>query len=98
MSHSQAVTLASNVDAAGTGAWVQYSGGAGALVVQATTYPTTLNLEMKGPDGNGIALNTTTIDSDAVTAFDALPAGEYRYVATGGTTTDLYMVLARVPR
>lgn len=98
MGHSQAITLASNVDAAGTGSWVQYSGGAGALVVQATTYPTSLTLQFKGPDGNAIAINASTINADAVTGYDYLPAGEYRYVASGGTTADLYMALVRVPQ
>lgn len=98
MSHAQAVTLASDVDAAGTGEWVFYPGGAGAIVSQATSYGTTVNVEMKGPDGNAIVINSATIDEDAVTGYDYLPAGEYRYTASGGTTTDLYIVIARVPQ
>ena len=98
MSHSQAVTLASNVDAAGTGAWVFYPGGAGAIISQASSYGTTINVEMKGPDGNPIVINSATIGADAVAGYDYLPAGEYRYTATGGTTTDLYIVIARVPQ
>lgn len=96
--HSQAAKIATNVDEAGTGAWVYYPGGSGALVSQATSYGTTVNLEYQGPDGNGIVINSASINADAVTNYNALPAGFYRYTATGGTTTDLYLVLVRVPR
>lgn len=95
MSHSQSVTLFSNVDAATTGAWVNYSGGRSVLVVQATTYPTTLNFQYLGPDGNAITLNASTINADSVTAYD-LPAGQYRMVSAGGTSADIYAVISRV--
>lgn len=95
MSHAQAVTLYNNVDAAGAGTWKFYSGGRSVLVVQATTYPTTLSFQYKGPDGNPITLNGSTINADGVTAYD-LPAGEYRMLSSGGSPTDMYAVISRV--
>lgn len=93
--HGTAVTLLSDKDDLTEEAWKYYAGGRSALVVQATSYPTTLNFQMKGPDGNPITLNSSTINADGVTSYD-LPAGEYRMELTGGTATDVYAVISRV--
>lgn len=93
--HGTAVTLLSDKDNLTEEAYKYYEGGRSVLVVQATSYPTTLNFQLKGPDGNPITLNAETINADSVTSYD-LPAGEYRMELDGGTATDVYAVIARV--
>lgn len=94
--HSQAYVLAANVDAAVDTSPVSIDGGRYVLVLEAAAYGTTINLQVKGPNGTFINMNATTYSANQVTAYD-LPAGQVRMHITGGTTTDLYATLCRVP-
>lgn len=95
MGHAQAVTLLENKDNLTEEDWVFWPGGRTALVVQATSYPSTLQLQMRGPDGNPINLGNN-LDADGIANLD-LPAGSYRMNLNGGTATDVYVQLCKVP-
>lgn len=89
--------LAANVDAAVDTTPVAIVGGKYALVLEAAAYGTTINLQTQGANGTWININATTYSANQVTIYD-LPAGQYRMHITGGTTTDLYANLVRVPQ
>lgn len=93
---SVGITLLEDEDALGTGDWVRYPGGRTVLTIQATTYPTTTTLELKGPDGNKITISgNLTTAGDTIVIYD-LPPGSYRIVRATGTCTDMYVRLNTV--
>lgn len=92
---SQAATLLTNATA--TGLYVSYSGGRTALVIAASAYGTTVNLQLLAPDGTtNITMNASTINANSAVAYD-LPAGQYRIFCSGGTTTAMYAKLVSIP-
>jgi len=93
---TKGVSLASNVAAVADQPAVAWSGGRAALVIEATTYPTTVGLQMQSVSGKWVAVSTTNITADGVYAFD-VPAGQVRLHLTGGTASALYANLVSVP-
>lgn len=94
--HAQAYILCANVDAAVDTSPVAIIGGRYVLVLEAGAYGTTVKLQVQGPNGSWIDMNATTYSANQITAYD-LPSGQVRMHITGGTTTDLYANLCRVP-
>lgn len=91
------IVLASNVNASADQAAVYFKGGRAVIVLIASVYGTTVNLQCQGPDSSTwININASTYSANQVTAYD-LPAGMYRMHITGGTTTALYANLVTVP-
>lgn len=95
--HAQAYVLCTNVDAAVDTAPVQIAGGRYVLALEAGAYGTTVKLQIQGPNGTWIDINGTTYSANQITAGIDLPSGQARMHITGGTTTDLYATLCRVP-
>jgi hypothetical protein len=86
-------TLVSNANA--TGPAKAWPGGRAILVIMATTFPTTTELQLLGQDGaTWITLVTPTVNG--ITALDA-PAGSYRIKMTGGAPVAVYADLVHVP-
>ena len=97
MAATRGVVLCSNISAVADQAAVTWSGGRAALVLIATTYPTTANLQCLGPDSTTwININGTTYSANQVTAYD-LPAGQYRMHLASGTVAGMYASLVSVP-
>lgn len=96
MSATKAIVLASNVSVVADQLPVTWTGGRAALVLDATTYPTTCNLQLQGPGGSWISLNGTTFSANQVTPFD-LPAGQYRIHMATGTVAAFYASLVSTP-
>ena len=92
--HSSAIQLLENKDDLVAEDWQFWVGGRSALVVQATSYPTTLGLQLLGRDGQAIAASAN-ITADGITSLD-LPPGQYRMNLATGTATDVYATLVRI--
>ena len=75
--------------------WQTFNGGRAALVTEASSYPTTLQLQIQGPGGTAISLGSN-ITANGLAMFD-LPAGSYRMNIAGGTATNVYASLSTVP-
>lgn len=88
------VNLAKNVTATTTA--VTWKGGRTALVLSATAYGTTVQLQTQASNGTWVSVNATTYSADQVTPYD-LPEGQYRINISGGTTTALYADLVAIP-
>ena len=86
--------IASNVSATTSG--VLLKGGRCVLAISASSYGTTVQLQMLHIDGTWVSLNQTTFSQNQVTPFD-LPSGQYRIYINGGTTTALYATLSNIP-
>lgn len=87
MAHKKAVSLLSDISAAGAGDWKKYEGGPSVLVVFGT-FPTTATLEYQGKDGStAIVISTPT--AAGFTSID-LPQGYYRFNLTGGSPSGFY--------
>lgn len=101
MSHAQAVTLLADKDDLNEEAGKTYPGGKSALVLEGSSFPTTLSLQIQGPNGTWITVaddgGTTDFDENGVYYFKGLPAGSYRMLLTGGTATNLYAQLCVIP-
>lgn len=96
MTPSRGIILAKNIAVVADTAPVLWEGGRAALVINATTYPTTVNLQVQGPSGAWISLNASTIAADGAVVYDC-PAGQYRLHMTGGTALGVYANLVTVP-
>jgi hypothetical protein len=95
--HAQAYVLCADVDAAVDTAAVQIAGGRYVLALVAAAYGTTVKLQAMGPNSTWIDINATTYSANQITSGIDLPSGQVRMHITGGTTTDLYATLCRVP-
>lgn len=95
-----AAVLASNVSSVANQTGMEFIGGKAVVVVEATTYPTSLSLQTQGPSGKWVNCNslagTSAITADGIVVYD-LPRGQYRAAMSGGTVAALYMVLTRIP-
>lgn len=96
--HAQAYILCANVDAAVDTTPVQIVGGRYVLALVAAAYGTTVKLQVMGPNSTWININATTYSADQITSGMDLPSGQVRMTISGGTTTDLYATLCRVPQ
>lgn len=82
-------------NAVATGPLVAWPGGRTALVIFATTFPTTTKLQMLAKDGvTFIDILVPTVN--AVIAFDA-PPGSYRIQMTAGAPAAVYADLVHIP-
>lgn len=97
MAAASGVTLANNISALGFTSAVRWSGGRAALVLNATVFPTTTNLQLQHIDGTWINVNTTNLTTagNQVTPFD-LPPGQYRMSFATGTVTAAYASLVSI--
>lgn len=95
MGHAQVLLLLTDKDDLTNEAGKSWVGGRSALIVTASAYPTTLDLQLEHRDGTWITINSSTINADGVYNYD-LPAGNYRMALTGGTATDVYATLSRI--
>lgn len=86
------IVLASNASA--TGAWFMWPGGRGEFRVEGT-FPGTVKLECKGPNGTAQDVGTETTLTAAGGAIFELGAGEIR--ANIATATAVYAMALRVP-
>lgn len=95
---AKSAVLASNVASISAAATspVTWQGGRCALVIQATAYGSVVNLELQGPNGAWVAINSATIAANSVVPYD-LPAGQYRINSATGATTVLYASLVGIP-
>lgn len=97
MAATRAVVLCANISVVADQPWVTWYGGRAAVVVDATTVPTTLDLQLQGPNASAIKINTSaTLAANTCTMFD-LPAGQYRMHMTGGTAAAVFATLVSVP-
>jgi hypothetical protein len=92
----KASILCSNVNAVADQAAVQYFGGYGVLVTEATTYPAVCQLQTQSLSGKWIPVGSN-IASDGFQALD-LPAGQYRIHMAGGAVSAFYAALVSVAR
>jgi hypothetical protein len=86
------IVLASNASA--TGAWVPWPGGRGEFRVEGT-FPGTVKLECKGPNGTAQDVGTNTTLTAAGGGIFELGAGEIR--CSIATATAVYAMALRVP-
>lgn len=94
---SHSVILAANVNAAtDQAAGYLPVGGKCVLVIEATTYPTTVELQVQAPSSKWVKINTSNISADGGYPYD-VPAGQVRMHLTGGTSTALYATLIKIP-
>ena len=88
------VILCANASA--TSLPVKFPGTRSCFVVNATTYPTTMNFQVQGPSGAWININAVTISADGIYPYD-IPAGLYRVFMSGGAPAGVYVNLVSVP-
>lgn len=87
-----AITLASNASA--DGAWFAWPGGMGEFRVEGS-FPGTVKLQCKGPNGTAQDVGTDTTLSAAGGGIFYLGAGEIRAAIT--TATAVYAMALRIP-
>lgn len=90
----KAVILCSNISAVADQPAVYYQGGRGVLIVEASTYATTCQLQTQSLSGKWVLIGTA-FTADGAQAID-LPAGMYRVHLTGGSVSALYASLVSV--
>lgn len=90
----KAVILCDNISSTAAQAAVAFGGGRGLLIVEATTYPSTCQLQIQSRSGKWVNFGSN-ISADIAMPLD-LPQGQYRINLSGGTTSALYVVLASV--
>lgn len=95
MGHAQNLVLLENKDNLTEEVGKHWVGGRTALVVTATSYPNTLNLELQHRDNVWVVVNAQTLAANGIYSFD-LPAGTYRMSLAGGTATNVYVTLNRI--
>lgn len=93
MGHSRAVALLENASA--TGSDFTWEGGRSVTVSEATTFPTTLQLQLKTGQGTYISIGSNITANGLSSGLD-LPAGTYRMIVTGGSPAAIYVTLCRV--
>ena len=93
---TQAISLASNATGAADGSEVQWTGGRGCLVIQATTYPTVCKLQLAAQNGVFVNVDPSDFSANGVYAYD-LPAGTYKLSMSGGTVAGVYAKLVSIP-
>jgi len=71
-----------------------FVGGHAALVITATSYPTTTKLQFV--PRSGVAIDIVTITTNGVYILD-LPSGQYQLFMNAGTATAMYADLVTVP-
>ena len=86
------IVLASNASA--TGAWFQWPGGRGEFRVEGS-FPGTVKLECKGPNGTAQDVGTNTTLTASGGGIFELGAGEIR--CNIATATGVYAMALRVP-
>lgn len=91
-----AAVLAVNISSVADQPSQSYGGGRSVLVIEASTYPTTVTLQVQAPSGKWVAVNTANITADGAYPYD-VPIGNVRLHLTGGTASALYAALVRVP-
>jgi len=82
---------------------VTWQGGFAALVITATTYPTTCFLQVLGIDGQTwinlapatVTATPTTISANSAFGYN-LPAGQFRLNLSGGSVSNMNAALAAV--
>lgn len=71
-------------------------GGRSALTINATVYgAAALFLQVQGPSGGWINVNSSAFTSDTVFAFDSVP-GQYRMACNQSSVIGLYAVLTNL--
>lgn len=90
-----AAVLCSNVAVVADSTPMYWVGGRSTLVIEATTYPTTCQLQVQGLSGKWINIGANNT-ADGVVSLDC-PAGQYRLHMVGGTAAAVYAVLVAVP-
>lgn len=96
MSQNFSAVLAANVSiVADQASQVWSSGGRAVLVIEATTYPTTVTLQVQSTSGKWVAVNTSNITADGAYPYD-VPAGAVRLHLNGGSASALYASLVAV--
>lgn len=91
------VILASNISAVADQPAVSFLGGGRAvLVIEASTYPTTVALQVQSLSGKWVPVNTSNIAADGAYPYD-VPAGQVRLHLTGGSASAIYAALVKVP-
>lgn len=93
---TRGITLATNISSVADQPAQTWFGGRAVLVIEATTYPTTVGLQAQSLSGKWVPVNTSNITADGVYAFD-VPAGQVRLHLTGGTASAIYAALVSVP-
>jgi hypothetical protein len=93
---TKAAIACANISAVADQPKFTWEGGRTAVVVDATTAPTTMDLDLVGPNGSTIKINSSTLAANTCTIFD-LPAGLYFIHMTGGTASAVYVTLVSIP-
>lgn len=96
MAAGRGVILCANISVVADQAYVTWPGGRAAIVVDATTAPTTMDLQLQGPNGTAIKMNASTLAANTCIMIDC-PAGQYRIHMTGGTAAAVFVNMVSVP-
>lgn len=89
------IALAQNVSSVGAQPAFSWVGGRTAIVVCATTYPSTCNVEMQLQNGAWLQVNNASLAADGYELHD-LPPGQYRVNTAGGPVAGLYVSLVAI--
>lgn len=89
-----AINLITNASSVADGAAVEFEGGRATLIAEATTYPTTVQLQTMSRSGKWVPIGSATT-ADGAQAIDC-PRGQYRVHMTGGTASAVYLTLVPV--
>ncbi len=75
---------------------VQGLGGRSVLVINASLYGAgSLFLQLQGPSGGWINVNSSAFTSDAIFPFDSAP-GQYRMVSNQSSAIGVYAIMANI--
>jgi hypothetical protein len=91
MSRNALILVSDTSTVADTAAVYLSQSGRYALVISATTYPTTVQLQVLDQNAatpKWVPLNSSNITADGSTGYDC-PAGQYRMHLTGGSASHL---------
>jgi len=91
------VALLSDKDDLTEEAGIKYEGGESAIVVIAASFPSTLQLQLLGPDSTTWIDVGSNLTANGVTII-TLTEGTYRMFLNGGTATDVFVNLDQIPR
>lgn len=73
-----------------------FPGGRAVIVADATTFPTTCQVQGMCPNGSWVSVGSNLTAASISSGLD-LPAGYYRLHQTGGTALNVSVKLCRVP-